>query len=78
MLGIDNGEDYNTVAAFVRRNMLSYPILIDSDGKAAHAYHVSALPTSVFVDAQGTIRHKSTGSMTEPQIESILVKELGL
>lgn len=51
---------------------LTFPILLDRDGKAAAVYRASAWPTSVFVDRQGRIHLVQIGPMTRRFVESVL------
>lgn len=51
---------------------LTFPILLDRDGKAVAAYRASAWPTSIFVDRQGRIHLVQIGPMTRRFVESVL------
>jgi len=51
---------------------LTFPILLDRDGKAAAAYRASAWPTSVFVDRQGRVHLVQVGPMSWRFVESVL------
>ncbi|MGC8874897.1 MAG: TlpA family protein disulfide reductase [Chloroflexia bacterium] len=51
---------------------LTFPILLDRDGKAAAAYRASAWPTSVFVDRQGRVHLVQIGPMSRRFVESVL------
>jgi cytochrome c biogenesis protein CcmG/thiol:disulfide interchange protein DsbE len=72
VLGIDQLESPPQVARFVEEFDLTFPILLDRDGKVSEAYQARALPTSFFVDANGIIRDAFTGPMTAGLIESKL------
>ena len=56
-------EDRETVAAFLRTHKLTFPALLDLDGKVSTAYRSHALPSSFFVDRQGVIRAAYRGPM---------------
>ncbi len=56
-------EDPETVAAFLHTHKLSFPTLLDLDGKVSIAYRSHALPSSFFVDRQGVIRAVYRGPM---------------
>jgi len=47
--------------AFQQRHHLSYPILVDSEGEAQRAFGVTAFPTNVVLDRQGTVRYTEPG-----------------
>lgn len=55
LLGVEAGcETPAEVAAFVRERGLSYPVVLD-DGSASRSYHVTTLPHSALIDAEGTL-----------------------
>jgi peroxiredoxin len=72
VLGVNQLESAPTVARFVEEFGLTFPIPMDSDGKASATYQARALPTSFFLDANGTIRDTFTGPMTSGLLESKL------
>lgn len=72
VLGVNQLESAPTVARFVEEFGLTFPIPMDSDGKASATYQARALPTSFFLDANGIIRDAFTGPMTSGLLESKL------
>jgi cytochrome c biogenesis protein CcmG/thiol:disulfide interchange protein DsbE len=79
ILGIDQGEPLPIIADFASTFNLSYPLLLDQDGAVNRQYGVAALPTTVFVDANGIVREVYTGIVTgavlEDRIERLLVEK---
>lgn len=79
ILGIDQGEPLPVVADFASTYGLSYPLLLDLDGVVNRQYGVAALPTTVFVDANGTVREVYTGivngAVLEDRIERLLAEK---
>jgi cytochrome c biogenesis protein CcmG, thiol:disulfide interchange protein DsbE len=63
VLAVDLQEDPATVDAFMRRYGLTFPALLDRDGKVSVTYRSSALPSSYFVDHTGVIRAVYRGPM---------------
>lgn len=64
-LGADPGESAELLSDYAKRNNLaSLTILRDSAGSAARRYGIRAIPTSFFIDAQGTIREVRLGAMS--------------
>lgn len=61
MLGIDEGDRAKTVAAFAKKNGVTYPVLLDADREAYDAYRVRGLPTAVLIGADGTILDRWSG-----------------
>lgn len=76
VLGIDYGEDGDTVKGFLRDINISYRIALDPYEEAADRYRVAALPTSFFVDRESVIRAVHLGGMDRQTIESQLSKIL--
>ena len=58
-------------AAFVQELGLTFPILLDRDGRVSNRYQLRALPTTYFIDRQGIIRSVVPGGpMSESLIQS--------
>lgn len=78
ILGIDQGEPQSVVTDFANSFALSYPLLLDQDNSVNRQYGVSALPTTVFVDAQGIVREVFTGiingAVLQDRIENLLAE----
>jgi len=47
--------------AFQQRHHLTYPILLDSNDEAQRVFGVTAVPTNVVLDRQGTVRYTEPG-----------------
>jgi thiol-disulfide isomerase/thioredoxin len=56
--GISSGRDWLT------ENNVDLPILLDTSSRASIAYGVSALPTTVVLDAQGRLVARKTGAIS--------------
>ncbi len=76
VLGIDYGEDSQTVQGFLKGMEVSYRIVLDPYDEAADGYRIAALPTSFFVDSEGIIRAVHLGGMDRQAIEQKLAKIL--
>lgn len=63
LIGIDWGEDKRDVEAFLQRFGITYPNLMDQDGKVFVLYQLTGLPTSFWIDEQGIIRGLWLGAM---------------
>lgn len=59
--------------SFVAEFQIPYPVPLDRDGKVAGLYRVSGIPTSFFINRQGTITHIQIGKLTAEQIEQLLL-----
>jgi len=51
------------VQAFVDENKITFPILLDAEDKVNETYQVISIPTTYFIDTNGFIQNKYTGSM---------------
>jgi thiol-disulfide isomerase/thioredoxin len=53
------------VAAYVRRQGIAHPVMLDPDGSLARRFGVRSFPTTFVVDAKGEIRYVEVGYTTE-------------
>lgn len=77
ILGVDVQENPATVAAFVDEIGMSYPVPLDPNAEVARLYRVRAFPTTVFVDADGIVRHIVSGPLNEPLLYTRLTELAG-
>lgn len=57
LIGVDQGEDAATVEQFARGVVeTTFPLALDTSQAVGRAYGVRALPTTVFIDAEGRIQ----------------------
>ena len=71
-LGVDWKEGRDQVVPFVDERQVTYPVLLDSDGKAYTAYQVAALPETFVLDREGRIAVHRTGLTTRDRFEEEL------
>lgn len=67
-----NLDPQNNVKGFVEENGLTFPILLDKEGRTQQTYSVISIPTSLIIDEQGLIIKKQIGSLTFEQMEELL------
>jgi len=72
ILGIDVQESAEVVAPYVDQMEITFPILLDIQGKTTASYKIRGLPTSVFIDRQGIIQYVHLGPLTEKNIQDYL------
>jgi thiol-disulfide isomerase/thioredoxin len=77
VLGVDGGEDSETVNQFLVSTKLSYPILLTADSGVLLSYSVTAFPTVVLIDADGKVVYYHVGAGGEKALRESLAK-LGL
>ncbi len=77
ILAVNMAEDHKTITEFIQNRVrVSFPILLDSDGKALQDWQVFAFPSSFVIDKQGKIRYALFGSILwdTPQVYEIIDK----
>ncbi len=57
-------ESMETAVAFVEKNGYTFPVYFDTSLEGMKAYGISAIPVTVFIDADGNIASQSIGSMS--------------
>jgi peroxiredoxin len=58
-----NIDPQNDVQGFANKNGITFPILLDTDGKVNSTYQILSIPTTYFIDRNGIIQNKYTGAM---------------
>ncbi len=61
MLGIDVGEDEDTIFQFTANYPVEFPLLMDSDSSVINQWLVRGLPTTFVVDPKGRIVYRAIG-----------------
>jgi peroxiredoxin len=61
ILGVNVGENWDTVAPFLENFSLTYPIVLDTDSAAMAEWGIMGLPTTFILDRDGRITHRITG-----------------
>ncbi len=67
------------IQEYVKKNNLTFPVLLDQDQKVRKKYHVMGLPTSYLIDAEGKIRGYASGARTwdSPDSQSLFLSLKG-
>ena len=76
ILGVIHDDDPERARAFAGEYGATWPMLDDADDVAWRDYLGVGLPTSFFVDADGTIRAFSLGGFTKAGLEAMLERIL--
>ncbi|MBI4926182.1 MAG: TlpA family protein disulfide reductase [Anaerolineae bacterium] len=76
-IGVDYYEDRATVAEFVAQNGITFPILLDFNGKVSDLYYVQSYPMTFFIDSEGVLRAMHIGQLDESLMTKYL-KTVGL
>lgn len=72
VLAVDVQEGPELVNPYVEQMGLTFPIALDRGGAVANAYRVAALPTTVFVDANGIVTDIHRGALVESRLQRYL------
>ena len=60
-LGVNVGEDQDTVFTFLADYPVDFPLLLDRDARVIEQYPVTGLPTTYIIDPEGRITHRAVG-----------------
>ncbi len=61
MIGINVGEDFDTVFGFTGQIEISFPLLLDSDGAESRRWPIRGLPTTYVLNTKGEIVYQAIG-----------------
>ena len=61
IVAVDVMEENKTVAAFVKANRMTFPVLLDADGKVGGEYDARSIPTNYILDRTGKILARVVG-----------------
>lgn len=77
IIAVNSQEAGEQVAGFVENIGMSFPVLLDTDGRVGAAYSIRAIPTTYIVDPRGYILGRMVGTRdwSTPEIVS-LVRDL--
>jgi peroxiredoxin len=68
-----NQDSLPSVNQFIQSNQLTFPVLLDTDGKVSTSYQLLSLPTSLFVDKNGIVQEVVIGG---PMSEALLLDQV--
>jgi len=72
VISVSIQEDETAVADFISRHDLSYPFVMDTDGRISQNYNIYTTPTTYFVDPDGVITSVLPGLMTQQWVAANL------
>jgi thiol-disulfide isomerase/thioredoxin len=82
IVAVDVMENGSTVSDFVKANRMTFPVLLDTDGKVGADYEARSLPTNYIVDRSGMILARIVGydgtSWDSPERIALIEKLLSL
>ena len=72
-LAVSVDEDPAAAARIKSEWQLPFDVALD-DGSVSRGYGISILPTLIYIDAQGTVRHSAAGVVSRSDIDSWLAE----
>jgi len=57
LIGVNVEPDRKAAEAWLKQTPVSFPVLFDTDSKVSKLYNVTGMPTTVFIDRKGNLRH---------------------
>lgn len=76
IVAVDLQEDQPTVSGYAKSLGLSFTILLDRNATVFGQYHITGLPTSYFIDKDGTVRDYTIGGLNKKLLQQKLDKLL--
>ena len=70
VLGLDIGEDAETVSAFAKRQSYTFALLLGAEPDVSAKYYVEAYPTTFVVDRRGRIAYRELGGSSPDKLRS--------
>lgn len=70
VIAVNVGENEDTIFLFTADYPVSFPLLMDQEGRVVRDYPVIGLPTTYVIDPDGIIRHRAVGTREwdDPQL----------
>ena len=67
-VGVNFRDDPAAAREYLREFGVTYPSVVDADGKIAHEFGIPYLPATVLVDASGQMRYRLLGAQPESNL----------
>lgn len=76
VLGVSVEDPARAVESFVAEMDMTYPVVLDQNGKVMRAYRAPGLPMSVVLDREGVIQARHVGFLSAEQLDDYLQQVL--
>ncbi len=76
VIAVNLQEDKDTVQAFVSKKNWTLPVVLDTDGAVATLYKADAIPQTVVIGKDGTIKKVFVGGGNEEAITALVHSEM--
>ena len=77
VLSVSVREDDTVIREFIARHDLTYPFLMDRDGRASLDFEVKTTPTTYFIDPDGVIVDMQAGMTSREWLEHNIRESTG-
>ncbi|MEF3275932.1 MAG: TlpA family protein disulfide reductase [Chloroflexus sp.] len=74
ILAVNRNETTDAIAAFAPRVGVSFPLITDRDGTIGERYGVINLPTTFFINSDGTIAARHVGALSSERLAERLAE----
>ncbi len=72
ILAVNFEESQQRITDFTDQYGLTFPVLMDKEGKVSEAYEIYTIPTTYVLNEDGTVSQKIIGPMDRPMMEKII------
>jgi thiol-disulfide isomerase/thioredoxin len=76
IIGVNQMEPADRITDFAAEFGLTYPLLVDEQNVVNNLYGITSLPTTIFIDANGTVRELIIGTISQGVLEDRINKLL--
>jgi len=76
IVGINTGEQLESGRRIIQQTGITYDVLRDPSGVLTEQFEILNMPSTLFVDAEGTIVRVHTGELSEVELEQIIRDDL--
>ena len=73
---VNVGQGLDAARAYMSKVKITYPVLLDTDSRAARSYGVKGLPRTFFIDRKGNIRYKLLGEASGETLRKLVLNTL--
>ena len=77
-VGVDRADDVAMAQELAARTGVTYELVVDPDSTLFAALGARAMPTTVFVDADGTVVHRHAGPLDQTLLRALILDHLGV
>lgn len=72
MVNLTSGsrESFESASKFIEDSGYTFPVLYDTVGYAAYAYQVYSIPTTYFIDSNGSLRAQTSGAISSQTLKA--------